>query len=421
MSQAKRRARRIAADEAHSWARNLRLNNPHAKLTLSMLSLYVDGDGCCFVSIPTLADDTELSPQTVRSRLAWLEEIGAIVRLPQWVDELGRRNGEQRGKRTSDLIQLLIETDPAVIEAAANGDPSVVSREVSPMPQTGLNNAADPICNNVSPAPALRQPYDSAEGLKTEPEPESSPKPPSRGPSDADRLDEGEAEPEHFAPAWLAYRRHEVMRRDLGLEAFRELPPDKQRLCRAAVPHYMAALKPNERPQNFNVWVKARGFEAFPDARLGDDLPKPPERRFVQGAELEGLQIASLIADRRELPVRREPEHGEGVWRTLPHQPDLVALAACGRPSDAWQVVEIGSDHYAAWRDRLRLWLGFDPRPEKVWLEPEAEVHRLPPLHADFKVRKSKQGLRVPATWPPRRNGQWSGSDDASQAAGETA
>jgi hypothetical protein len=61
MTTAKRRARRIAADEAHAWARNLRLNNPHAKLTLSMLSLYVDGDGFCFVSIPTLADDTELS------------------------------------------------------------------------------------------------------------------------------------------------------------------------------------------------------------------------------------------------------------------------------------------------------------------------------------------------------------------------
>ncbi|WP_409188426.1 helix-turn-helix domain-containing protein [Bradyrhizobium sp. RDM4] len=96
MTTAKRRARRIAADEAHAWARNLRLNNPHAKLTLSMTSLYVDGDGFCFVSIQTLADDTELSTQTVRNRLAWLEEIGAIARLPQWIDEFGRRNGEGR-------------------------------------------------------------------------------------------------------------------------------------------------------------------------------------------------------------------------------------------------------------------------------------------------------------------------------------
>src|SRR5882672_4611620 len=51
---AKRRPRRIAADEAHAWARNLRLNNAQAKLVLSMLTLYVDGDGYCFVGIPQL-------------------------------------------------------------------------------------------------------------------------------------------------------------------------------------------------------------------------------------------------------------------------------------------------------------------------------------------------------------------------------
>src|SRR4051812_17517490 len=116
MTTAKRRARRIAADEAHAWARNLRLNNPHAKLTLSMLTQYVDGDGYCFVSIPTLAEDTELSQQTVRNRLAWLEEIGAIARMPQWIDEYGRRKSDGPGKRTSDRIRLMIDVEPEEIE-----------------------------------------------------------------------------------------------------------------------------------------------------------------------------------------------------------------------------------------------------------------------------------------------------------------
>jgi hypothetical protein len=67
------------------------------------------------VSIPTLAEDTELSQQTVRNRLAWLEEIGAIARLPQWIDEYGRRNGD--GPR-----QAHQRPDPADDRRRAGGD-----------------------------------------------------------------------------------------------------------------------------------------------------------------------------------------------------------------------------------------------------------------------------------------------------------
>ncbi|MBW7966787.1 hypothetical protein HYH07_31020, partial [Bradyrhizobium sp. BR 10261] len=49
MTSAKRRARRIAADEAHSWARNLRLRNLPASIILRTLSLFVDGEGYAFV------------------------------------------------------------------------------------------------------------------------------------------------------------------------------------------------------------------------------------------------------------------------------------------------------------------------------------------------------------------------------------
>jgi hypothetical protein len=121
-----------------------------------MLSLYVDGDGFCFVSIPTLADDTELSAQTVRNRLAWLEQIGAIARLPQWIDEYGRRNGDRsQGRRTSDLIRLMIDADEDEIEARRAGETADVSREVSPMPQTGLNPPTPKRLPCASPTPAL--------------------------------------------------------------------------------------------------------------------------------------------------------------------------------------------------------------------------------------------------------------------------
>ncbi|MGY4288872.1 hypothetical protein ACVWXO_008092 [Bradyrhizobium sp. LM2.7] len=423
MTTAKRRARRIAADEAHSWARNLHLRNLPASVILRTLSLYVDGEGFAFVAIPTLAEDCDgMSSDTVRRRLVWLEQIGAIARHPQWLDGNGVRNGEGRGRRTTDKIQLLFDADQDMIEARAQGrdvgdddaESAAETTVISPSSQLGLNSGVALGLPSVSPSSTCDQ-------LISEPEPESSPKPPSRGFSETDGLDGKETQPEHFEPAWLAWPGHEVQRRDLAIEAFRDLSPDKQRHCRAAVPHYAAGLRKlgQRRGMGFHLWIRAKGFDEFPNAKLGEDMPKPPERRFVRGAELDGLKLASLIAERRELPVRPEQDLGEGVWRTMPHQPDLVALAACGPPSDGWLVVDRGSEEFAAWRDRLHLWLGAPPRPEKIWLEPhDPEVHGLPGSHPNFKLRKSKEGLRVPRRWPPRRNGKWS-DDNASQAGGD--
>ena len=411
-----KRPRRIAADEAHSWARNLRLNNPHAKLTLSMLSLYVDGDGYCFVSIPTLAEDTELSPQTVRSRLSWLEQIGAIARLPQWIDEFGRRTGDGKGKRTSDLIRLMIDVDVEEIEASANGEEPDVSREVSPMPQTGLTEPSE----TASPTPALRQPYDSVEGLTSEPEPHSSPLPPSRG-RESGELDQIE-EPEHFAPAWHAWRGHEVMRRDIALAEFRRLTPDEQVLCRAAIGRYNALLDKHHRKAatNFHMWIRQRGFREFPEARLSAPPPAPPVRRWVHGDELSGVLVAGAVAGRRIVPVPSEdPALGPGLWTKTPLSADLVALSKFhDHPPEQWLGVDAGTPQFAAWRDRLQAWLGGEAvAGERVWTEPhDPEVHDLPPIHPKFAFRKSKRVLRVPALWPPRRDGTWSETGEGDTA-----
>ena len=106
----KRRARRIAADEAHAWARNLRLRNPLAKLVLCMLTQYVNGEGVCFVSIDELGKDCELAPNTIRSRLTWLEEMGVIARRQQWLDEKGRRNADGHA-----VPERLFEADAGLV------------------------------------------------------------------------------------------------------------------------------------------------------------------------------------------------------------------------------------------------------------------------------------------------------------------
>lgn len=127
-----KRLRRIGSDEAHAWARNLRLGNPYAKLVLCMLTLYVDAEGSCFVGAATLAEDCELSVNTVRGRLAWLENVGVIRRSPQWIDDKGNRNGEGRGRRTSDSVQLLIDCDAGKVSESVSLPHGGGSAPVSP-------------------------------------------------------------------------------------------------------------------------------------------------------------------------------------------------------------------------------------------------------------------------------------------------
>ncbi|GIQ73209.1 helix-turn-helix domain-containing protein [Bradyrhizobium sp. RD5-C2] len=415
MTTAKRR-RRIAADEAHSWARNLRLRNIQAKILLSMLTLYVDAEGTCFVSIPSLAEDCELSPQTVRRRLAWLQEIGAISRHEQWIDEQGNRNGNGRGKRTTDKIRLLYDVDPYVIEARAAGraaaddiDETVAGEdEISPTCQIGLNP-------EVSPAPGLRQPYHSGKGLISEPEPEDPPKSPSGGfPDDHETIEEGE--PAEFASAFDGYVGHEVMRRDLALEEFRLLTQEDRSWCGDAVPLYMAKLRElkQRRPMNFHLWVRTRGFREFPAPGATAAKPAPPQRRLVQGDELKGLTVAMRIAERRELRTIRDQDLGEGVWTHLAPQADLVAMAAFAGGRDAWQVVDLGTPQFAAWRDRLAIWIGAEPQAERIFLEPfDPIVHGVSASNPNFRLRKSKQGFRVPSPWPPRRDGTWESAGES--------
>ncbi len=356
MTTTKRRARRIAADEAHSWARNLRLNNPHGKLVLSMLSLYVDGEGYCFVSVPQLADDTELSTQTMRSRLAWLEEVGAIARLSQWIDEYGRRNGDGRGKRTSDLIRLMID-DVEAIEASIEGGSTDVSREVSPMPQTGLN----PEPETVSPTPALRQPYDSAEGLISEPDPES----PLKAPQGAEREHAALEEPELFTAAWSAWPGHEVMRRDLALDEFRKLTAEQ-----TTTP-------------NFHLWIRNRGFEEFPAAATEQGAAVASTSYSVDSPQ--GLAIKALYHFAR-VPLF---ENRGFVSYPLEVTPQVLAFGSLP-PEQVWHWIDLegGRNQIAAWSHFLSAVI-HKPRPELVRQRAQGEG----------------RGMLVPWPWPPRKDG----------------
>jgi hypothetical protein len=392
---AKRRPRRIAADEAHAWARNLRLGNLHAKMVLSMLTLYVDGEGSAFVGIPSLAEDCELSPDTVRRRLGWLEEIGAIARVPQWLDENGNRNSLGRGKRTTDLIKLLIEGDQVEIEyLAAGNEPEnpTKSTVISPSQQQGLDVVEDTSNPHMLISPRLGLGQDSVspsytgEGLISEPEPEpDSPIGPQGGVSEPASPGE-ETEPEHFAAAWAAWRGHEAMRRDLALDEFRKLPAEKQRICRNAIPLFNAALDRlgRTRVPNFHLWIRARGFEEFPGALQTDPAAS---RTSFDVESREGNAIVALYAVARARPF----ETRGCVVYAREVTPQILAFADAGA-SSSWQWIED--------RQQIGAWSSF--------LSANVLGAR-PPLIVDRGLGDAKRsGIFAPWPWPPRKDGNLS-------------
>jgi hypothetical protein len=388
MTTAKRRARRIAADEAHAWARNLKLGNIHAKLVLSMLSLYVDGDGVCWVSASALAEDCKLSDDTVRRRLAWLDEIGAIAREPQWIDEYGRRNGEGRGKRTTDRIKLLYDADVDSIEARAVGravEKPANSTAISLRQQRGPNECQDPASIRL----ASGQPPHCSGGLISEPEPESPPTP-SGGASEPPAVLE---EPEDFGPAWLAWPGHEVMRRDLALAEFRQLSIEKQRHCRAAIPLFVkmqGQLGRKHRP-NFHLWIRSRGFDEFPNARPADPGGAPSGGPIELGSA-PARAVQTLYAVARTRPF---VSNGRVIY-SKPITPQLLAFAQAP-PESAWIWIE-DRQQIAAWSSFVASHV-LGGRPQLVTTRG---------VGAD-----ARNGFLAPWSWPPRKDGTISDAGEA--------
>lgn len=402
---AKRRARRIAADEAHSWARNLRLRNPYAKLVLCMITQYVQGDGTCFVGIKGLADDCELADETVRRRLAWLETVGAITRLPQWLDENGRRNGDGRGKRTTDEIRLMFEADVDVIEARAAGDidadGDAEPLSVSPLRGTGLTMEPAPVSpphgtgltddknlsqDSISPlaAPSLRTgPNDS------EPEPEGNPPPPLRGEGQGD-LDSGsEAKPWLHLESWNKFEaawREPILHQQLCRQIWSAFTDAERDMAIKVARGYVNWRASQKRPPNTcNAQKILREIDAWPRyAELAG--PDPALKTFIieNSDAFKALGVVARIGGWTPPPLQTDMQTGaRGFWRTRPPSADLLGLAVfADTPIEQWQTLEDKTAAYHAWGSRLDDWVGRRPST-----------------------------MRVPCLFPPRKDGSLGPSD----------
>ncbi|EJN14731.1 hypothetical protein PMI42_01704 [Bradyrhizobium sp. YR681] len=373
---AKRRARRVASDEAHAWARSLKLNNPNAKTVLRALALYVNGEASCFVGIDQLADDTDLSADTVRRRLVWLEQIGAIVRLPQWIDGNGRRNSEGRGKRTTDEIRLLLDADSDAIEARAIGQEVETVDEVSPSSQQGLTDDAEIATETLSPAPALGQPSQWCEVLTSEPEPEDSPLSPLRGAGDLEGWKDFESD-------WG----EPILRQSIAQQVWQALSADERNMARQAARGYAVHLRSQRRPParlGAHLFLKERdAWQGF--AKLAPDAAAAALPASYDAASPEGKAISALYAVARTRP----PESRGRIVYPRALTPQLLAFNSEGMtPRGLW--IE-RSDQISAW---------------SKFIATHVPGNRASLMDTRGMGLEQRRGIYAPWPWPPSVDGK---------------
>ena len=396
----KRRARRIASDEAHAWARNLRLGNAHAKYVLCMLTLYVNGDGSAYVSAAQLADDCELAHETIRRRLAWLEEVGVIVRRPQWIDESGRRNSEAKGRRTSDDILLLLEAEVDEIEARARG----YSDQSDPPQQRGSDDGAEQACPPAGPpldplaTPSLRSRPESSE---PEPEPEEPPNPPTGGGRMVDQEFEDQISEAvkaypipitnlpRFRTVWQAQDRAIRPKILATMRAFADFIADCERK------HKPRAVKDADR------WVAAGMWQGF--VQLAENAEIAAQITYVDPDSEAGRAMIVLC---RIAEIEPQSEGGK-ITLKRPLSPRGLAFAHAPDPTD-WVFIADGADanKIGAYRSFLSTELGL-PIGRLVR---ERSWRKLKPDEVDAHGGRSTEiinraGFLAPWPWPPRKDG----------------
>ena len=369
-----------------TWAFSLPLE-PRAKLTLLAIADHADDEGVAWPSRDRVAEKSSQSRATVIRRIKDLEELGLLALFQRF-----RKDGSQ----TTDEIRLDLTMTPEQVTRRTHG-----SQSSSDIDDTDEGRG----CQADTPPSQAATPGVAVVTSPNEPslEPSQSPNPLPNGQGGV------EPDPEHFQGFFESCLSWRTMSRAKALAAFRFLTPDEQKLARAASPlHAEECTKAKRKSLDAHKLIAEQFWIKYPHARLPDaEREQQPQMRLMAGDELAGLRVAVRIAEQRELVV------SGGIRSRKPEvQHDLAALARWADDSrrEGWHIVEIRSSQFAAWRERLRFWCGgIEPKTERIWIEPhDPAVHDLPKLHPNFRLRKSTMGLRVPAPWPPRRDGSWS-------------
>lgn len=414
---------RIGADRARSWVRDFNLRNPYAKSILMAIANYMNEDGAAWPGLATLSRDTDITEDTIASRLGWCESIGVVVVLKCWVDEHGRRNYEKRGRPTSSEIRFVFDADIDVVEEAAratkgerplrgaaakahasrgaaedtsgDADTELSDSEdstFSPRPPGGqIDEALPPVSTQLAPD---QPPPRAVRSLELESE--STPLPPEDG-GNGSTIDERASEPTwpHEA-SWQRLKKtwdDPIASPDLCKSlwsAFTDI--ERERFIRVVRGYLAWRLKQPRIPIRMNLQRLMRALDSWPEyEKLAG--PDPSLRTFVaeNSREHRALQVIANIGHWSIPPITFDAEQGQrGLWKARPLKPDELAMETFfDKPLGEWTVLERNTKQFYAWSDRLFDWTG---------------------------VRRDEP--RVPCPFPPRKDGTFPPGNSQEESTG---
>jgi hypothetical protein len=405
MSDRKPIKRRIASDDAHSWARNLELGNPYAKSILRAVALYVNEQGIGWPGAATLSRDTDIAEDTVIKRLKWLEEIGAIALFKAWIDDNGQRNREGRGRPTSFDIAFLMDADTDEIEARANGAVKPLrgaaktahkTATISPRPgQAQTEDAAGehpgssdtlapgqpPVSPMLAPAPG---------GMNLEPESEVEQDSPQKPPEEPGGLSSEQPieEASTSDPDGLA-------------EFLRTYPKITNK--RALVKSLWTGLSPEERGKNLRGAQAANRY--YENTKPKPSLPSP-EKFIGEGVAESYLERAPAAAVPASEPRYVPMDSPEGkAWAVLHKVGRLVPMGVNLARGECY-VLKTTLDARA-------LACAEAPTP-KIWFAPEnsQQAAAWREFATEAIGKPANTPSHVPWPWPPRKDGGIYSGDD---------
>lgn len=446
---------RIGADQARWWVRHIHLGNPYAKAILMAVANYMNENGAAWPGLSTLASDTDISEDTIASRLRWCEAIGAIVQLKVWVDENGRRNYEKRGRPTSSEIRFMFDADIAAIEDAAQSASGPRQLRGAALKahvergqgeaETGLSDSDD---SQISPRPgrmltdeALRPvstrlapeqpPPGAARSLELE-SLESPPTPPSGGAHAVDSQVSEATEPIVEVEGWKDFKAafegdgEPIVKVSLAKQLLAALTTDERAQCtkaaRGLIVWRSRQKKPQAKPAAQTFIREIEGWEGWTKHAPPDPAPPQPRQLLAPGsAEFKAVLLCRVIA--RERLTVHVADGIEFIGTVPAGAAGLAGYVDGNSVSDinqaTWQVVAKGTDRFVAWSERVREWLGLWAPTKRYWLDQNGNIvdkyedaYVKPPATEEQRkqiperlwTRASIEGLLVPETptgFPP--------------------
>ncbi|MES2671601.1 MAG: hypothetical protein V4673_14455 [Pseudomonadota bacterium] len=396
-----------------NWALQQRLESPLHQVLLYVIADSAAPDGTTrHCDSEYLIDRSRMSRATVFRKLADLRDWGLV--------ETFTHHGE-RGQQIYEVRLQLKKFIDMPIRKRRSSDEDGESHSETPA-ENGQNDDVEsqsetaPQSHSETAAVAPVRPGQSQSGDRIDPTvSEDSPQAPQAGGCvSSDDDGEGQAEPEHFAEFWQGYPDHEVMAtcRPKALALFRAMTEPEREHARAAVLLLGEQLRRLKRkPKNAHLWLQAKGWLEYPGAKLPTEAAAAPEPIWYAEASDEARALAvayALVGE--QLPEGRYRDGYVDRWirRAEPVSADMLPLAEF-TPDDVANFVHDhveGTGECEAWRSRLATWTGRAVKVRRIWLEPyDPRVHGLSATHPDFRFRKHINGLRVPWTWPPRKDG----------------